>query len=131
MTWTGGCLCGAVRYEAKVSVSENWYCHCRMCQKSTGSVVSTSAIVPKTQLRIIKGNPKFYQSSQSVERGFCSNCGSPMFFRPVNEDWVSILSGTLDDPELAPPEGHYGIESWISWLAIEDDLKKERTQQGG
>ena len=54
-----------------------------------------------------------------------------MFFRPVNEDWVSILSGTLDDPELAPPEGHYGIESRISWLTIEDDLKKERTQQGG
>ena len=131
MTWTGGCLCGAVRYEAKVSASENWYCHCRMCQKSTGSVVSTSAIVPKTQLRIIKGDPKFYQSSRFVERGFCANCGSPMFFRPVNEDWISILSGTLDDPELAPPEGHYGIESWISWLTIEDDLKKERTQQGG
>ncbi len=131
MTWTGGCLCGEVRYEAKVSTSENWYCHCRMCQKSTGSVISTSAIVPKAQLRITKGDPKFYQSSRSVERGFCPNCGSPMFFRPANEDWISILSGTLDDPELAPPEGHYGIESWISWLKIEDDLKKERTQQGG
>ena len=131
MTWTGGCLCGAVRYEAKVSASENWYCHCRMCQKSTGSVVSTSAIVPKAQLRIIKGDPKFYQSSRSVERGFCANCGSPLFFRPANEDWISILSGTLDDPELAPPEGHYGIESWISWLTIEDDLKKERTEEDG
>jgi len=129
MTLTGGCLCGAVRYEANVSASENWYCHCRMCQKSTGSVVSTSAIVPNTKLRIIKGEPKFYQSSQFVERGFCSNCGSPMFFRPTNEDWISILSGTLDDPELAPPEGHYGVESWISWLKIKDDLKKERTQQ--
>ena len=54
-----------------------------------------------------------------------------MFFRPTNEDWVSILSGTLDDPELAPPEGHYGTESWISWLKIEDDLKKEHTETEG
>ena len=128
MSWTGGCLCGAVRYEARVSASENWYCHCRMCQKSSGSVVSTSAIVPKTRLHMTRGAPKFYQSSEFVERGFCADCGSPMFFRPTNEDWISILSGTLDDPELAPPEGHYGVESWISWLKIEDDLKKERTE---
>ncbi len=110
-TWTGGCLCGALRYEATVSKSENWYCHCRMCQKATGSVVSTSAIIKKSQLRMLKGQPKFYQSSADIERGFCADCGSPMFFRPISEDWVSILSGTLDDPEVAPPQGHYGIES--------------------
>ncbi len=128
MKWKGGCLCGAVRYEANVSTSENWFCHCRMCQKATGTVVSTSAIIPKSRLQIIKGNPKFYKSSKNVERGFCSNCGSPLFFRPTNEDWMSILSGSLDDPELAPPQGHYGVESWISWLKIDDDLLKERTQ---
>lgn len=127
-TWTGGCLCGALRYEATASESENWYCHCRMCQKATGSVVSTSAIIKKDQLRMLKGIPKFYQSSATIERGFCANCGSPMFFRPIKEDWVSILSGTLDDPELAPPEGHYGVESRISWLTIVDDLKQQRTE---
>ena len=127
--WTGGCLCGALRYEATVSKSENWYCHCRMCQKATGSAVSTSAIIKKTQLRMLKGKAKFYQSSADIERGFCENCGSPMFFRPIKEDWISILSGTLDDPEVAPPEGHYGIESRISWLKIADDLKQERTEE--
>jgi hypothetical protein len=126
--WTGGCLCGAVRYEATVSESENWYCHCGMCQKATGSVVSTSAIIKKTELRILKGAAKYYQSSGSIERGFCANCGSPMFFRPIKEDWISILSGTLDDPEVAPPEGHYGIESKISWLRIVDDLKQLTTE---
>jgi len=100
-----------------------------MCQKGTGTVVSTSAVVPKADLHITKGDPKFYQSSKKVERGFCSNCGSPLFFRPFDEEWVSIMSGTLDDPELAPPEGHYGVESWISWLKIEGDLKKERTEE--
>ena len=130
MSWTGGCLCGAVRFEADVTTTENWYCHCRMCQRSTGSVVSSSAIVPKSRLRITKGTPKFYQSSKHVERGFCSDCGSPMFFRPIKENWLSVFSGTLDDPELAPPHGHYGVESWVSWLKIEDDLKKECTQEG-
>jgi len=127
--WKGGCLCGALRYEATVSQSENWYCHCRMCQKATGTVVSTSAIIKKNQLRMLKGKAKFYQSSADIERGFCEDCGSPMFFRPIKEDWISILSGTLDDPELAPPEGHYGIESRISWLKIVDDLKQECTEE--
>jgi hypothetical protein len=129
MSWKGGCLCGAVRYEARVSTSENWYCHCRMCQKSSGSAVSTSAIIPKAQLHMIRGEPKFYQSSKFVERGFCADCGSPLFFRPTNEGWISILSGTLDNPELAPPEAHYGVESQISWLKIYDDLIKECTEE--
>jgi len=127
--WTGGCLCGALRYEATVAKSENWYCHCRMCQKATGSAVSTSAIIKKSQLRMLKGKAKFYQSSADIERGFCENCGSPIFFRPIKEDWISILSGTLDDPEVAPPEGHYGIESRVSWLKIVDDLKQECTEE--
>jgi hypothetical protein len=127
--WKGGCLCGALRYEATVSESENWYCHCRMCQKATGSAVSTSAIIKKSQLRMLKGTAKYYQSSTDIERGFCDNCGSPMFFRPIKEDWISILSGTLDDPEVAPPEGHYGIESRISWLKIVDDLKQKCTEE--
>ena len=130
MRWTGGCLCGAVRFEADVTATENWYCHCRMCQRSTGSVVSSSAIVPKSKLRMTKGTPKFYRSSKHVERGFCPDCGSSMFFRPVRENWLSIFTGTLDDPELAPPQGHYGVESWVSWLHIEDDLKREYTQEG-
>jgi len=77
---------------------------------------------------MLKGTAKFYQSSTAIERGFCANCGSPMFFRPIKEDWISILTGTLDDPEVAPPEGHYGIESRISWLTIVDDLKQQRTE---
>jgi hypothetical protein len=99
-----------------------------MCQKATGSVVSTSAIIKKSQLRMLKGTAKFYQSSTDIERGFCANCGSPMFFRPIKEDWIAILSGTLDDPEVAPPEGHYGVESRISWLKIVDDLKQQCTE---
>ena len=50
--WSGGCLCGAVRYEANPVNSENWLCHCRMCQQWSGSVVSTDAIVPKKDFHL-------------------------------------------------------------------------------
>ena len=121
-TWTGGCLCGAIRYSVTAQQSENWYCHCRMCQRWTGSVVATDAIVKKKDLRITKGEPKYYRSSHFAERGFCSDCGSPLIFRAIDDDWLSIQTGTLDDPEVAPPAGHYGVEGKISWLKIVDNL---------
>lgn len=126
--WTGGCLCGAIRYEVTADKSENWFCHCRMCQRWSGSVVATDAIVAKGDLRITRGTPKFYQSSNIAERGFCENCGSPMIFRATRDDWLSIQTGTLDNPELAPPSGHYGVEGRISWLKLADDLPQMRTE---
>ena len=128
LEWTGGCLCGAIRYEVNAPKSENWYCHCRMCQKWTGSAVATDAIIAKSDIRITKGEPKFYRSSSFAERGFCADCGSPMFFRALKDEWISIQTGTLDDPEWAPPTGHYGIEGKISWLTIVDDLPHQVTE---
>ena len=127
-TWTGGCLCGAIRYEATPEKSENWYCHCRMCQRWSGSVVATDAIIKKNDLKITKGEPKYYRSSSYAERGFCADCGSPLIFRATKDDWLSLQTGTLDDPEVAPPAGHYGIEGRISWLEISDDLPQMRTE---
>jgi len=77
-------------------------------------------------LKITRGKPKYYQSSSFVERGFCQDCGSPLFYRPIKDDWLSIQTGTLDDPELAPPKGHYGVEQRIGWFKTDDDLPTER-----
>lgn len=126
--WSGGCLCGAVRYEANPVNPENWFCHCRMCQKWSGSVVSTDAILPKKDFRFTKGEPKYYLSSPGFERGFCRDCGSSLVFRAVEKDWISIQTGSLDDPEVAPPSGHYGIEGKISWLKTDDDLPLMQTE---
>lgn len=128
-TLTGGCLCGAIRYEASPEATENWYCHCRMCQKWTGSVVATDVIVKKHEFEITQGEPKYFKSSSIAERGFCPDCGSPLIFRTLKEDWLSIQTGTLDDPELAPPSGHYGIEGKISWLQLNDNLPAIRTEE--
>jgi hypothetical protein len=126
--WTGGCLCGAIRYEATPEKSENWYCHCRMCQRWSGSIVATDAIIARKDLEITKGEPKYYQSSAWAERGFCADCGSSLFFRSTQDDTISLQTGTLDDPELARPSGHYGVEGKISWLKIDDDLPQVCTE---
>ena len=128
MKLSGGCLCGAIRYEASVPDSENWYCHCRMCQRWTGSVVAASAIIPQTALRYTRGEPGYYRSSGFAERGFCRGCGSPLVFRPIKDDWVAVQAGTLDDPGLVPPEGHFGIESRVGWLEINEGLPGKRTE---
>ncbi len=127
---TGGCLCGAVRYEASEPPHEVSYCHCRMCQKRTGSAFVVVATIPADSFRITSGELKFYKSSEILERGFCANCGSELMSRYSDPDspfvWVKV--GTLDHPEDAPPSGHVGIESQIPWLTIDDDLPRARTE---
>ena len=103
-----------------------------MCQKSTGSVVSTSAIVPKAQLRITKGEPKFYRSSPIVERGFCAECGTYLIYRPLIPEWSNwliITIASLDHPEAISPKRHYGTESQLSWFNTQDDFPRERYEE--
>ena len=130
MPITGGCLCGAVRYEASEPPHDVMYCHCRMCQKQTGSAFEVVAAIPADSFRITSGEPKFYKSSEILERGFCANCGSGLMDRYFDPDhpfvWVKV--GTLDHPEDAPPTQHFGIESQIPWLSIDDDLPRARTE---
>ena len=127
---TGGCLCGAVRYEADEPPHHADYCHCRMCQKHTGSAFSVSAAFRADRFRITRGAPKFYKSSDISERGFCADCGSSLIDRYFDPDdpyvWVGV--GTLDHPEDAPPNQHSGVESQVPWLTIDDDLPRTRTE---
>ena len=128
---TGGCLCGEVRFEATEPPSHVGYCHCRMCQKAYGhtSGIWVMFVGPrKGALRFTKGKPKYYKSSAWLERGFCSNCGSPVGARRANGHH-SVLIGTLDHPEDWPPDdAHSGIESRIPWNVIHDGLPQCRTE---
>lgn len=126
--WTGGCLCGAIRYEFEPNDVRNWYCHCRMCQQFSGAVVTNNLVVQLNDFRWTKGEPKYYESSKIARRGFCANCGSSLVFAPLHDDYLCVQMGTMDDPELCPPKGHYGIEGHISWLPIDANLEIMRTE---
>lgn len=129
---SGGCLCGAVRYEAGVPPERAHYCHCRMCQKAFGNVFAMFADFPTDEFRVTRGEPKFYKSSAWAERGFCADCGTPLMFRYLTPGPLSgrigVSIGSLDHPEDAPPEHHWGIESQVPWLAIDDGLPRTRTE---
>ncbi len=132
---TGGCLCGKIRYEVTEPVLENNFCHCRMCQKSTGAPVIAGSTYPADALRFTKGEPKYYQSSPFAERGFCANCGSSLTYRPLAPpvtpdwaDWILVHTATLDNPEPNAPTWHLGVESQMPWVDIHHARKRVRCQ---
>jgi len=119
---TGGCLCGAVRYRLTEPLSRAHLCHCRICQRATGSAFSSDAGVPVSALVFSQGAPKEYRSSPRATRGFCAACGTPLTFRYDGADWIGISLGSLDRPEALTLEFHYGVESRLPWLAFADGL---------
>ncbi len=124
---TGGCLCGAVRYEASEEPTFVGFCHCRMCQLAYGQGSGLFAGFAAGVLRFTKGEPTYYRSSAWAERGFCADCGSPLGMR--DGEGHGVLVGTLDHPEEWPPDQcHSGIESQIPWDTIHDDLPRWRTE---
>ncbi len=129
MPITGGCMCGAVRYEATEPPQEVGYCHCRMCQKATGNLFYSYAAFPSEAFRVTQGEPKYYKSSVWHDRGFCGNCGTKVFNRYLKgNDQMIVAIGSLDHPEDWPPTLHCGVESQVPWLTIDDDLPRVRTE---
>ena len=126
-TFTGGCQCGAVRYTMHMAPQKSHYCHCRMCQRATGNLFAALAGVTKDKLEWTKGRPGFFASSTLAKRGFCAKCGTPLTFSYNDSDWIYVTIGSLDDPSVAHPTIHYGVESQVHWLRIEDELPREQT----
>jgi len=95
---TGGCLCGAVRYEAIGALRDVVVCHCRMCRKAHGHVGAYTASA-RDALRLVETRGlKWYRSSAQARRGFCSECGATLFWEGDGRDTMSIAAGTLDEP---------------------------------
>ena len=132
---TGGCLCGAIRYESSEPPVEAGTCHCHTCQKSTGSAFAVGAMFSRSAFRFTKGEPKLYRSSSIMDKGFCSNCGSLVFNQYLvrtpgfNPDMVYIELGTLDHPEAVPIDFHYGVETQLPWVHFDDDLPRTRMDE--
>lgn len=93
---TGSCVCGAVSFEVSVDLKRPDACHCQQCRKFSGHYfVSTD--VPRAAVRVTGGeHVTWYHSSDRVRRGFCSICGSSMFFDPPARDWVGLAMGAFD-----------------------------------
>jgi hypothetical protein len=120
---TGGCLCGAIRYEID-RVFDVMYCHCSRCRKATGAAALACAYVEGDAFHLAQGTPAVYVSSTEGNRCFCRHCGSPLYFEGQGGRYYSVHVGTLDDPERLPPQIHQCVETKLSWLALSDDLPR-------
>lgn len=128
---TGGCQCGAVRYALCAHPEHAHLCHCRMCQKAVGNAFAALAPVRLEDFAWTQSEPSVFLSSSAAKRGYCSACGTPLFFRYMDSEWIDVTIGSLDEPERPPPKLHYGVESRLSWLNRVDALSGENTPDGG
>lgn len=126
---TGGCQCGAVRYALYAEPTRASICHCRMCQKAFGSYFAPLAGVPPGDFAWTHGSQGVFKSSALVERGFCRDCGTPLTFRYLDRDRISVSLGSLDEPERVPPLHQHGLESRMPFLAALIDLPGTRTDE--
>src|SRR5688500_19040118 len=98
----GECLCGAVRYSA-TQYDRAVHCHCRMCQRATGAAFATWVCIPLEMFHVTSGEPRFRRSSPTCQRGFCVDCGTPLFMKYDADEEMTVSLGSLDDPRAIQP----------------------------
>ena len=133
---TGGCLCGAVRYESSGEPVYSLLCHCRDCQRQSGTAYVAAMRVSAAGFRITKGQPKLYlkaaDSGNEVARAFCPECGSLLFIRvSARPDLVGLRVGSLDDPSWFRPEADIFVKSAQPWDHMDPELPKYPTYPPG
>jgi hypothetical protein len=114
-SFSGGCACGAIRYESTAEPLMMVHCHCRDCQQSSGGPFSSFVIVPTEAFRLVQGSLRFHASPSQMggmtRRGFCPECGSPIQAKPDSTpDILAIRTASLDDPSWINPQ----IDVWTS-----------------
>jgi hypothetical protein len=122
---SGGCQCGRVRYEVKISDADAYLCHCRMCQRATGgiSIVYKSVVADKLSWL---SEPDWYESSPFAHRPFCAKCGTPLGFAFKDGSGMDVTIGSLDDPTPYAPVHHFGVEHLHEAWIDTSDLPRKR-----
>jgi hypothetical protein len=123
---TGACQCGAVRYEITAEPSAVYACHCRDCQRHTGSAFSLSLVAPRAAVRVTAGTAKLWERPASHTASgtpttcvLCGECGARLYHLPSRNSAVAIVKpGTLDDVSWLAPIGHIWTKSAQPWVKI-------------
>jgi hypothetical protein len=124
----GGCACGKVRFTAKVDNDEAYLCHCRMCQRATGSISIAFKNIRKSDVSW-NSEPDWYASSPIARRPYCAGCGASLGFEFPDSEKMDLTVAAFDDPSRFRPIHHFGAESLHrAWLNTEG-LPEYRTDQ--
>jgi hypothetical protein len=118
---TGGCACGAVRFEAKGALTEITYCHCSKCRRWHGHVGAYTA-ADRADFKVSgEETLSWYRLSETVRRGFCARCGSSLFWDEVGDPKMGISAGTLDAPTGLVSKAHIYLGSKGDYYEVPDD----------
>jgi hypothetical protein len=126
-SFSGGCLCGAVRFEVRPPTKWCAHCHCSLCRRAHGAAFVTWFGVERPKFELVAGSDdlSWYRSTPAARRGFCGRCGTTMFFE--GERWpdeIHIALAGMDGPIDRRPTAHVFFDSHVDWLDIGDDLRR-------
>ncbi|AWU93655.1 GFA family protein [Azospirillum ramasamyi] len=134
--WTGGCLCGGVRYAIDVQPEPISFCHCGQCRRQH-SHVGAYAGAPRAALRLLNdATLTWYVSSSRARRGFCVCCGAGLFWEALDQDRadgeprITVTAGSLDDASGLRVERHIFVDHKGPYYDIGDDGVERRTSTG-
>lgn len=119
---TGSCLCGAVKYRISGTLRKVVYCHCAQCRKTSGHFVAATAC-DMDQLEFLEQSGlRWYESSDIATRGFCSACGSSLFWKPAHGMYIAVMAGAIDAPTGLVSRGHIHVADASDYYELGDGL---------
>ena len=126
--FTGGCLCGAIRYEVDGELLRTLNCHCDDCRKTTGASFGTAVFINEDDLKLVQGTPKTFEheneTGQTLTKRFCENCGTHLFARSSRAGkMVHIKVGTIDDAGFVRPEMDLFVSSKMPFVPLSDETE--------
>lgn len=120
---SGGCSCGAIRYEVQGRPTNTMVCHCRTCRRVAGAPVVAWVTFPTARFRFVQGEPANFHSTAPVTRTFCHDCGTPLTYAHTGSpETVDVTTCTLDDPDAFPPTHHSWLSHDLAWVKFGDGL---------
>ena len=120
---TGGCFCGAIRYQTAGPAFDQTNCHCSICRRTTGAPFVAWFTVPATTFRWLQGTPTRFRSSDRGTRCFCPACGTQLTFQldEVGNE-IDVTTCSLDNPDTMPPADHSHTARRLTWIRLNDAL---------
>jgi len=120
---TGGCGCGAVKFEISEPLASAGYCHCTRCQRRTGTAASATAVIPRGSLTIVSGEDKLrtWKPEDGFGKMFCEECGSAVFGSNHEGEITLVRLGVFDEDPGIRPQGRQYVGYAAPWEPIPDD----------
>jgi hypothetical protein len=122
---SGGCLCGAVKFTTNGPLRGIIYCHCTQCRKQSGHFYAATSVARANITISGEDSITWHRASREARRGFCSTCGSALFWQRDGADKVSVLAGAFDSPTGLVGERHIFVADKGDYYEIEDGLPRE------